>query len=117
MGPTFRDYYGPLRTLNVERLLFSPLRGLTVVKRNAVLNGILQGPTLHASTLMVPKTDVLLLQKETVCIIPDLLLNALDTLGTVLSVFEPDTGSKVNHFLDGAFAVGLKEETAGGNLP
>ena len=100
MGPTFRGYYGPLRTLNVERLLFSPLRGLTVVKRNAVLNGILQGPTLHASTLMVPKTDVLLLQKETICIILDLLLN-------VFLWLSPGLGSNLNHFLDGAFAVGF----------
>ena len=59
---TFRGYSGPLRTLNGERLPFSPLRGLTVVKRSAVLNGILQCPTLNASALMVPKTDVLLLQ-------------------------------------------------------
>ena len=45
---TATGYSGPFRTLNVERLLFSPLRGLTVVKRSAVLNGILQGPTLNA---------------------------------------------------------------------
>lgn len=43
---TFRSYSEPLRTLNVERLPFSPLWGLTVVKRNAVLNGILRGSTL-----------------------------------------------------------------------
>ena len=39
---TFHGYSGHFRTLNVERLPFNPLRGLTVVKRSAVLNGILQ---------------------------------------------------------------------------
>ena len=60
---TFRGYSGHLRTLNVERLLFSPLRGLTVVTRSAVLNGILQKPPLNATTLMLPKLIVLLLQR------------------------------------------------------
>ena len=36
---TFRDYSSSLQSLNIERLPFSPLRGLTVVKRNDVLNG------------------------------------------------------------------------------
>jgi len=40
---TAPGYYEPLRTLNGERLLFNPLRGLTVVRRSAVLNGILRG--------------------------------------------------------------------------
>ena len=43
---TFRDYSSSFRGLNVERLLFSPLLGLTVVKRNAVLNATLQGSRL-----------------------------------------------------------------------
>jgi len=46
---TLRAYSVPLRTLNVERLLFSPLRGLTVVRRSAVLNGILRGHSAYAS--------------------------------------------------------------------
>ena len=43
-------YSETFRTLNVERLLliFNPLRGLTVVERNAVLNGILQASTPNA---------------------------------------------------------------------
>ena len=43
---TFRSYSGTLRTLNGERLPFNSLRDLTVVERSAVLNGILQVPTL-----------------------------------------------------------------------
>ena len=43
---TLQGYYVPLRTLNVERLLFTHLRCVTVVGRSAVLNGILQGTTL-----------------------------------------------------------------------
>ena len=58
---TFRGYFGHFRTLNGERLLFNPLRGLTVVRRNAVLNGILQRPPLNATALMVPKLIVPLL--------------------------------------------------------
>lgn len=45
---TAPGYYEPLRTLNVERLLFNPLRGLTVVRRSAVLNGILRGLSAYA---------------------------------------------------------------------
>ena len=45
---TATGYSETLQTLNGERLPFSPLRGLTVVKRNAVLNGILLGLTLNA---------------------------------------------------------------------
>ncbi len=41
-------YSETFRTLNVERLHFNPLRGLTVVERNAVLNGILQASTPNA---------------------------------------------------------------------
>ena len=59
---TFRGYSGLLQTLNVERLLFNPLRGLTVVERSAVLNGILQSPPLNATALMLPNLIVLLLQ-------------------------------------------------------
>ena len=62
---TFRSYSEPLRTLNGDRLLFSPLRGLTVVERSAVLNGILRGSPLNAAALMVPQPDVRLLQRET----------------------------------------------------
>ena len=58
----FATQKGPFRTLNVDRLLFSPLRGLTVVGRSAVLNGILQSPTLNATSLTLPKLIVLLLQ-------------------------------------------------------
>ena len=61
---TATGYSGPFRTLNVERLLFSPLRGLTVVRRSAVLNGILQGSALNATSLMLPKPNILLLQLE-----------------------------------------------------
>ena len=46
---TLRGYSGLLRTLNVELLPFNPLRGLTVVKRSAVLNGIFQASTLTPS--------------------------------------------------------------------
>ena len=45
---TAPGYSGPLRCLNIDRLPFSPLRGLTVVERNDVLNGISMGPTLNA---------------------------------------------------------------------
>ena len=45
---TAPGYSGSFRTLNVERLPFNPLRGLTVVERSAVLNGILQGSPLNA---------------------------------------------------------------------
>ena len=45
---TFRGYSNPFQTLNGERLLFNPLRGLTVVERNDVLNGISVGPPLNA---------------------------------------------------------------------
>lgn len=38
----------PIRTLNVERLPFSPLWGLTVVGRGVVLNGILLGLSAYA---------------------------------------------------------------------
>ena len=62
---TFRGYSGTLRTLNGERLPFNSLRDLTVVERSAVLNGILQTPTLHASTLTVPKPHLQLLQTAT----------------------------------------------------
>jgi len=65
---TFHSYSEPLRTLNGERLPFSPLRGLTVVKRSAVLNGILRGSTLNAASLMLPKLIVLLLQSYAFCI-------------------------------------------------
>ena len=61
---TFRSYSSPFQTLNVERLLFNPLRGLTVVRRNAVLNGIFHGPTLYATTLTLLKRNVLFLQME-----------------------------------------------------
>ncbi len=60
---TFRGYYGPLRTLNVELLLIRPLWGRNVRQTCAVLNGILHGPPLNASALMVPKTDIRLLQE------------------------------------------------------
>jgi len=66
---TFRGYSDPFQTLNVERLLFSPLRGLTVVKRSAVLNGIFQGPPLNATALTLPKLIVLLLQMESLVLI------------------------------------------------
>lgn len=45
---TAPGYSGPLRCLNIDRLPFSPLRGLTVVERHDVLNGISMGPTLNA---------------------------------------------------------------------
>ena len=37
---TFRDYSRSLQGLNIDRLRLSPLRGLTVVERNDVLNGL-----------------------------------------------------------------------------
>ena len=46
---TAPGYYETLQTLNGERLPFNPLRGLTVVKRSAVLNGIFQASTLTPS--------------------------------------------------------------------
>ena len=52
---TFRGYSGPFRTLNGELLLIRPLRGRNVRQTRAVLYGILQGPSLNASALMVPK--------------------------------------------------------------
>ena len=61
---TFRGYSGPLRTLNGELVLIVPLRGPNVPRTNPVLNGILQGPPLNASALMVLKPDTLLLQWE-----------------------------------------------------
>ena len=61
---TFRGYSDHFRTLNGERLPFNPLRGLTVVKRSAVLNGILQRSPLNAPALMLPSPIVLLLQRE-----------------------------------------------------
>ncbi len=54
----------PLRTLNGELVLIVPLRGPNVPRTNPVLNGILQGPPLNASALMVLKPDTLLLQWE-----------------------------------------------------
>ena len=53
----------PFRTLNVELLLIRPLWGRNVRQTCAVLNGILHGPPLNASALMVPKTDIRLLQE------------------------------------------------------
>ena len=52
---TFRSYSEPLRTLHGDRLLLSPLRGLKVVERSAVLNGILRGSPLNAAALMLPQ--------------------------------------------------------------
>ena len=37
---TFRDYSCSLQGLNIDRLRLSPLRGLTVVERHDVLNGL-----------------------------------------------------------------------------
>ena len=54
---TFRGYSVPLRTLNVELLLFRPLWGRNVRQTCAVLNGILQGTSLNATSLMVPQGD------------------------------------------------------------
>ena len=62
---TLRGYSEPFRDLNIERLPFNSMRDLTVVERSAVLNGILQTPTLHASTLTVPKPHLQLLQTAT----------------------------------------------------
>ena len=59
---TFRGYSGPLRTLNGELVLIVPLRGPNVPRTNPVLNGILQGPTLNATALMISNPIVLLLQ-------------------------------------------------------
>ena len=63
---TFRGYSGPLRTLNGELVLIVPLRGPNVPRTNPVLNGILQGPPLNASPLMlpIPNTILRLLQME-----------------------------------------------------
>ena len=61
---TLRGYSEPFRDLNIERLPFSPLRGLTVVKRNDVLNGLSRA-FAHASPLTLPKPIVQLLQKAT----------------------------------------------------
>ena len=47
-GAAAPGYFEPIRTLNVERLPFSPLWGLTVVGRGAVLNGILLGLSAYA---------------------------------------------------------------------
>ncbi len=54
---TLRGYSEPLRDLNIERLLFSPLRGLTVVKRNDVLNGLSRA-FAHAPSLTLPNTHI-----------------------------------------------------------
>ena len=61
---TLRGYSEPFRDLNIERLPFSPLRGLTVVKRNDVLNGLSRA-FAHASPLTLPNTVVQLLQNAT----------------------------------------------------
>ena len=61
---TFRATARSLQGLNIDRLLFSHLRCLTVVKRYDVLNG-LSGALRLRPALMVPKTDVRLLQGET----------------------------------------------------
>ena len=58
---TLRGYSEPFRDLNIERLPFSPLRGLTVVKRNDVLNGLSRA-FAHATPLTLPNTVLLLLQ-------------------------------------------------------
>ncbi len=60
---TFRATARSLQGLNIDRLLFSHLRCLTVVERNDVLNG-LSGALRLRPALMVPKTDTLLLQLE-----------------------------------------------------
>ena len=63
---TLRGYSEPLRCLNIDRLPFSPLRGLTVVERNDVLNGLSRA-FAYAPSLTLPKPQVLLLQTETFC--------------------------------------------------
>ena len=55
---TFRATTGSLQGLNIDRLLFNPLRGLTVVERNDVLNGLSRAlrsrPALTLPLMLVP---------------------------------------------------------------
>ena len=51
----------PFRDLNIERLPFNPLWGLTVVGRSDVLNGLSRA-FAHATPLTLPNTVLLLLQ-------------------------------------------------------
>ena len=58
---TLRGYSEPFRDLNIERLPFNPLWGLTVVERSDVLNGLCRA-FAHATPLTLPNTVLLLLQ-------------------------------------------------------
>jgi hypothetical protein len=54
----------PFRDLNIERLPFNPLWGLTVVERSDVLNGLSRA-FAHATPLTLPNTVLQLLQTAT----------------------------------------------------
>ena len=61
---TFRATAGSLHGLNIDRLPFNPLWGLTVVGRNDVLNGLSRALRSRPA-LTLPQLNVLLLQMGT----------------------------------------------------